>query len=98
MASLRPAHVLKIRKKETKKKQKTTKFNLRMGWRNGPVVKSTGCFSEDPGLILRTHMGTHNHLKNQTPMSGYPVPSSGTVATRNACGAHTYMHAKYPYT
>lgn len=60
MASLRPAHVLKIRKKETKKKQKTTKFNLRMGWRNGPVVKSTGCFSEDPGSISSTSVVAHN--------------------------------------
>ena len=32
------------------------------GWRDGSMVKNTGCSPKDPGLILSIYMAAYNHL------------------------------------
>lgn len=45
------------------------------------MVKSPGCFPEDPGLITSVHMGPHNSLSS--PFPDNPMSFLASVYTRS---------------
>jgi hypothetical protein len=49
----------KKKEKEEEEEEKKTQ-QQQHGWRDGPVVKDTGCSCRGPGFITSTHMVAHN--------------------------------------
>jgi hypothetical protein len=64
-----PISELKKKKKQNKKETPATK-KLKQDWRDGSVIKSTGCSSRGPEFNSQQHMVAHNHLQWD------PMPSS----------------------
>lgn len=50
-------------------------------------LRAVAAFSEDYGLITRTHRVAHNYLV--TPVQGNLIPSSGLLGHWIQCGAQT---------
>lgn len=63
----------------------------RQGWRDSSAIKSTGCFSENPGSIPSTDIRIHNHLKLQ--FQGIPHLLLTSRGTAHMC-IHAPIHIK----
>ena len=83
-------------KKDMLTKRLSKHKNIGWGWRDGSVVKNTGCFSRDAGSILSIHLAAHSHQSPQFQRIRCPLLAS--LGTRTISDMYTFLEVKHQHT